>query len=146
LARKGGCALEKTLPATATGENVGFLLRTLAFVADTLLVGVVTGLLSGPLFGGETGRGGALGALLTLAYYVYFWSSAGGGQTLGMKILGLRVVTAGGAPLTVTGAVIRYVGLLIAFAALLVGVIWIAFDERKQGWHDKIAGTYVVKA
>jgi uncharacterized RDD family membrane protein YckC len=37
------------------------------------------------------------------------------------------------------------VGLIISFAILLLGVIWVAFDRRKQGWHDKIAGTVVVR-
>jgi uncharacterized RDD family membrane protein YckC len=46
----------------------------------------------------------------------------------------------------VTGAIIRYVGLILAFLCLLIGIIWVAFDANKQGWHDKIAGTYVVKA
>jgi uncharacterized RDD family membrane protein YckC len=36
--------------------------------------------------------------------------------------------------------------LVISVIVLLIGVIWAAFDANKQGWHDKIAGTYVVKA
>jgi uncharacterized RDD family membrane protein YckC len=40
---------------------------------------------------------------------------------------------------------LRYVGLIISFLVIFIGVIWVAFDPNKQGWHDKIAGTYVVK-
>jgi uncharacterized RDD family membrane protein YckC len=40
---------------------------------------------------------------------------------------------------------LRYVGLLISIAVLFIGVIWAGFDRRKQGWHDKIAGTVVVR-
>jgi hypothetical protein len=40
----------------------------------------------------------------------------------------------------------RYLGFVISCVALLIGVIWAAFDAQKQGWHDRIAGTYVVKA
>jgi uncharacterized RDD family membrane protein YckC len=63
-----------------------------------------------------------------------------------MKALGMRVVRTDGTPLTVTGAVMRYVGLILSVAALFIGIIWIAVDAEKQGWHDKIAGTHVVRA
>ncbi len=136
-----------TLPATAsTGEKVGFLTRTLAFIVDAILVGMVNGILTSILFSGDMGQGIALWSILGLAYYAYFWSSAGGGQTLGMKALNIKVITTDGSQLTVTGAIIRYVGLLISFFCLLIGMIWVAFDPQKQGWHDKIAGTFVVKA
>ena len=131
---------------TPTGEKIGFLTRTLAFIVDTILVSVVNGILTAVLFEGDFGRGQGLGTILGLAYYVYFWSSAGGGQTLGMKALAIKVVKTDGTPLTVTTAIIRYVGLIVAFICLFIGVIWVAFDANKQGWHDKIAGTYVVKA
>lgn len=135
------------LPTTApTTEKIGFLTRVLAFIIDAVLLGVVNGILTAVLFGGDMGQGQGLGTIIGLAYYVYFWSSAGGGQTLGMKALGIRVVKTDGTALSVTGAIIRYVGLIIAFVVLFIGVIWVAFDANKQGWHDKIAGTYVVKA
>ncbi len=139
--------MANTLPATAsTGEKIGFLTRALALIVDAILVGIVTGILTSVLFSGEMGQGNAFGTILGLAYYVYFWSSAGGGQTLGMKALGIKVIKTDGSPLTVTGAIIRYVGLIISFVVFFIGVIWVAFDANKQGWHDKIAGTYVVKA
>ncbi|HET7686351.1 MAG TPA: RDD family protein, partial [Candidatus Limnocylindria bacterium] len=36
-------------------------------------------------------------------------------------------------------------GLIISFVVILLGVIWVAFDSRKQGWHDKLAKTLVVR-
>jgi uncharacterized RDD family membrane protein YckC len=39
----------------------------------------------------------------------------------------------------------RYVGYYLSFCALGLGVIWVAFDRRKQGWHDKLAGTVVIR-
>ena len=136
-----------TLPATtSTSEKVGFLTRALALIVDTILLGIVNAVLSAVLFEGDLGRGQALSTILGLAYYVYFWSSAGGGQTLGMKALGIKVIKTDGSALSVTGGIIRYVGLIIAFLCFFIGVIWVAFDANKQGWHDKIAGTYVVKA
>jgi len=44
-----------------------------------------------------------------------------------------------------TQGLIRYLGLFVSFLVLLIGVIWVAFDADKQGWHDKIAGTYVIR-
>jgi uncharacterized RDD family membrane protein YckC len=40
-------------------------------------------------------------------------------------------------------ALIRWLGLVLSFSVLFLGVIWVAFDPQKQGWHDKIANTYV---
>ena len=135
--------------ATATvaaGEKIGFLTRALALIIDAILVGIANAILSGILFGGDPIRGGGFSALLGLAYYLYFWSSYGGGQTVGMKALSIKVVKTDGSQLDLVGALIRYVGLIISFAALFLGVIWVAFDANKQGWHDKLASTYVVKA
>ena len=132
--------------AAATGEKIGFLTRALALIIDLILVGIVNTILNGVIFGGDPLRGSGVSALLGLAYYLYFWSSYGGGQTIGMKALSIKVVKTDGSQLDLVGALIRYVGLIIAFAVVFVGVIWVAFDANKQGWHDKIAGTYVVKA
>ena len=40
--------------------------------------------------------------------------------------------------------VIRYLGYILATIPLLLGILWVAWDKRKQGWHDKLAGTLVV--
>jgi uncharacterized RDD family membrane protein YckC len=40
---------------------------------------------------------------------------------------------------------LRYVGYWVVWITLFIGFIWVAFDGRKQGWHDKIAGTLVVR-
>jgi uncharacterized RDD family membrane protein YckC len=86
--------------------------------------------------------------LLGLVYYVYFWSnnSPWPGQTIGSKLLNIRVIRTDGSDLTISQALIRYVGFVISAACLLIGLIWAAFDPNKQGWHDKIADTYVIKA
>jgi len=130
----------------ATTEKIGFLTRALALIIDGIIVGIVGGILNGILFGGDLVRGNGLSTLLGLAYYVYFWSSYGHGQTLGNRALGIRVVKTDGSELSLTDAFIRYVGLILSFLCLFIGVIWVAFDANKQGWHDKIANTYVVKA
>jgi uncharacterized RDD family membrane protein YckC len=85
-----------------------------------------------------------LSQLLSIAYFVGFWTWRG--QTPGMMLLGLRVAReSDGTPPGLARSILRYVGYLVSGFVLLIGFIWIAFDSRKQGWHDKIAGTVVVR-
>ena len=128
----------------STTDKIGFGPRVIATIIDFVLVGIVTSILGNVLGGGTTGN--AVTFLLGLAYYLYFWSSYGHGQTLGKRALSIRVVKTDGSELTLVDALIRYVGLVVSCVALFIGVIWVAFDPNKQGWHDKIAKTYVVKA
>ena len=129
-----------------TTEKIGFWIRALALIIDAILVGIISGILNALLFGGDAIRGNGLSTLLGLAYYLYFWSSYGHGQTLGSRAFSIRVVKTDGSELTLVDAFIRYVGLIVSFVCIFIGVIWVAFDANKQGWHDKIASTYVVKA
>lgn len=130
----------------AAGVKAGFWRRTGAWVIDAVLLSIVSGILTGILAGGDNARGIGLNSLVGLAYYLYFWSAYGHGQTLGNRALGIRVVKTDGSELGIGTALLRYVGLIISFAALFIGVIWVAFDKNKQGWHDKIASTYVIRA
>jgi len=50
-----------------------------------------------------------------------------------------------GGGISVGRALLRYIGILIGTWVLFIGLIWVAFDARKQGWHDKMASTFVVK-
>jgi uncharacterized RDD family membrane protein YckC len=85
-----------------------------------------------------------LSQLFSIAYYVGFWTWRG--QTPGMMLLGLRVAReSDGIPPGLARSILRYVGYFISAFVLFIGFIWIAFDSRKQGWHDKIAGTVVVR-
>jgi uncharacterized RDD family membrane protein YckC len=130
----------------ATTEKIGFLTRTLATIVDFVILAIVGGILNGIVFGGDQVRGNGLSTLLGLAYFLYFWSSYGHGQTVGNRVLSIRVVKTDGSELTLVDAFIRYVGLILSFLCVFIGVIWVAFDANKQGWHDKIASTYVVRA
>jgi uncharacterized RDD family membrane protein YckC len=77
-------------------------------------------------------------------YFVGLW--AWRGQTIGMMPFKLRVVRADdGGHVDLGQSLLRYVGFIISFAVILIGLIWAAFDCRKQGWHDKIVGTVVVR-
>jgi uncharacterized RDD family membrane protein YckC len=82
------------------------------------------------------------GVTIALAYFLVLWIFTG--QTLGMMIMGLRVVAKDGSPLSFWQGLLRIFGLVISSLFLFLGYIWVIIDDRKQGWHDKIAGSYVV--
>ena len=136
-----------TMPTAATPEKAGWWTRFLAILIDSIGLAIVSGVLTAITGGNATGTGAnGLQTLLGVAYFCYFWSSYGKGQTPGMRVLNIKVVKTDGSQLDLVGAFIRYIGLFVSILCLFIGVIWAAFDGQKQGWHDKIAGTYVVKA
>ena len=131
--------------ATMTLEKVGFGTRFVAFIIDAILLGVVNQIVASIFGGGDPTRVSGLTTLIGIAYIVGLWTYWGG-QTIGKKAMGIKVVKADGTPFGLVPAIIRYVGYIVSAVVILLGFIWILFDPDKQGWHDKIAGTYVVKA
>ena len=134
------------MPVAATTEKAGWWTRFFAVFIDSIGIAIVNGILTGILYQGDTTAASGLQTVLGVAYFVYFWSSYGKGQTIGMRALNIKVVKTDGSQLDLVGAFIRYFGLFVSIACVFIGVIWAAFDANKQGWHDKIASTYVVKA
>jgi len=85
-----------------------------------------------------------LGGLINFAYFLYFFSN---GQTPGMMAMKIKLIgTDGTYPIGYSKGFLRYWGLQISGLVLCLGFLWILIDKKRQGWHDKIAGTYVVKA
>jgi uncharacterized RDD family membrane protein YckC len=83
-------------------------------------------------------------AAIAIGYYTYFF---GNGQTPGMKLVEIKLIRVDGVePVGYKKGFFRWVGMEISGMVLLLGYLWILIDKKKQGWHDKIAGTYVVKA
>ncbi len=83
---------------------------------------------------------------ISLVFFLYYpVCHAAWGRTLGKVIFGLRVVRADGKPLRFGRAFLRYVGYIMSLIPFALGLIWAAWDSQKQGWHDKLAGTYVIK-
>lgn len=81
-------------------------------------------------------------ALLVAGYFVLCWSASG--QTLGMRLMGLRVRRAGDdAPPSIPRALIRFLS-MSATGPLLISVLVILFQPRRRGLHDLIAGTVVL--
>jgi uncharacterized RDD family membrane protein YckC len=81
--------------------------------------------------------------ILSGLYFVAFWVTRG--QTLGMMVAGVKVIRLDGTGVDTGRAIVRYFGYIISIIPLFLGFIWIAIDAHKQGWHDKMAETYVVK-
>jgi uncharacterized RDD family membrane protein YckC len=78
-------------------------------------------------------------------YFVLMWSLSG--STLGQKPFGLRVVDEkNGARISLRKGALRFLGYIVSGLVFNLGYMWAGWDPRKQGWHDKIAGTLVVRA
>jgi len=113
-----------------------FLDRVAAFALDCLLVAIANNLL-------DFTRNGGLFFLLLLVYHVAFWAWMG--TTMGGIVVGIRVVRTTGGNLRIVDALVRGLGSLFSIAALGIGCLWMLQDPERQMWHDKIAGTYVIK-
>ncbi len=129
----------------------GFWIRVVAYVIDAIILGVVGFIIdvilrANPNDPSSSGYFAAnlVNFLIGAAYFIAFWSYWS--ATPGQRIFKLRVVDANTMqPIGPGKAVLRYIGLFISFLVCFVGVIWVAFDARKQGWMDKIAGTVVLQ-
>ena len=67
--------------------------------------------------------------------------------TPGKMAIGAKIVDAKtGRPASTGQLVRRYLGYYVSSIPLFLGIFWVAFDDKKQGWHDKLAGTVVVRA
>lgn len=117
--------------------------RLLSYLIDGLIIaaiGAVAGVVIGIL--GLEILGNIIGVPIAIGYFGYFWTSTG--ATIGKSVLKLKVVDADGNLISWGGAILRYVGYIVSAVALMLGFIWIIFDAKNQGWHDKIAGTFVI--
>ena len=116
--------------------KAGLAIRLGALAIDVLLVGMVLGLLGGPFAGGWMPLGLA-------AYGAALWKLRG--ATVGSIILGLKVVRVDGRELDWATVIVRALGCFLSLAPAGLGFLWAGFDAEKQAWHDKIAGTWVVR-
>lgn len=141
----------------------GFWIRTVAYLIDgfvllllmTLLIGVgIFGYVSGSgndtmgsfsytFYEANWGFMNIVGFVLNMAYFTFFLGTRG--QTPGKMICGLKVVRTDGNPVTFLQAAVRTLGYYVNHFTLFLGFLWVAFDPRKQGLHDKIAGTYEIR-
>lgn len=119
------------VPEALTYPKASFWQRLAAAFLDLILVGFLCVVLH------------PIALLVALAYFSGLW--AWKGTTIGGIVVGLKVVRADGQPLTFPVTLVRSLAAAFSVFVFFLGFLWIAWDPEKQGWHDKIAGTFVVK-
>jgi len=120
-------------PVTAALPRAGFWIRMAALLLDALLVGFLMGVLQ--VYHLELPVLAAYGAMM--------WKLRG--STIGGIVFDLRVVRLDGRQIDWETAIVRALACFLSLAVAGLGFFWIAFDDHKQAWHDKIAGTVVVR-
>jgi uncharacterized RDD family membrane protein YckC len=124
--------------------RAGFWERMGAAFLDVVLVGLLAGLIHGPMsFLPRIIGGPPFGLLVALAYFAGMWTWKG--TTIGGIVLGLKVVRLDRRPITFAVALVRALAGAFSVVVLFLGFLWIAWDREKQGWHDIIAGTVVLR-
>ena len=106
-----------------------------ALFLDIVLIGIILALIH---------NGGKLELLVLAAYGAIMWKLKS--TTIGGIVCGLKVVRLDGRPIDWPTATVRALGCFLSLAIAGLGFLWIVFDDGKQAWHDKIAGTAVVRA
>jgi uncharacterized RDD family membrane protein YckC len=148
------CGSEKSAQPVRYG---GFWIRCFAAMLDGVVLGFISLLIYAaaifiirPQFGEIAESMKALfipqlvaDALMKAFYFIYFHAVTG--QTVGKKALGLKVVGVNGQPIGYACSAGRYIGSAISLLVFGLGYFWVGFDSRKQGWHDKMAGSFVVR-
>jgi uncharacterized RDD family membrane protein YckC len=139
---------------SAPTRYVGFWLRVVATLVDTVALLALRAPIVFAVYGSDglgqfTANPGVAGFVinyvLPFVAVMVFWRTRG--ATPGKMVIGAVIVDAGtgGAPAT-WQLVVRYLGYYLSGLVLGLGFFWVGWDARKQGWHDKLAGTVVVSS
>jgi uncharacterized RDD family membrane protein YckC len=129
-------------PAGPSGPRADFWYRLGAFLLDLVILGLPLNLvlLAVPNFAARQ----VFAIAAQIAYAVYFIGS-GSGQTVGMRVLGIRAIDAATSGRVDYGkAFVRYLVALVSAIPCFLGYFWMLWDREKQTWHDKVVGTFVV--
>jgi uncharacterized RDD family membrane protein YckC len=133
--RASGLGGQPSGPLATSLPRAGFGIRMAALLLDILLVGIVLS---------DIHKGTRLELLVLATYGAVMWKLKA--ATIGGIICGLRVVRIDGRVIDWPTAIARALSCFLSLAAVGLGFIWIAIDSERQAWHDKIAGTLVVRA
>lgn len=129
-------------------------LRASAFLIDyilTLLIFAAGISLSGIFKNGFPGVANVIeitGYLATGAFIVWNWGilCVREGQRIGQRLVGIKIIRADGAALGYRRIILRHlIGYPLSLIFLGLGFLWVALDPKQRGWHDRLAGTLVVK-
>jgi uncharacterized RDD family membrane protein YckC len=129
-AMSGPPALAATLEETSY-PRAGFWRRLIATFLDVFLVAWLVPVV------------GPFAILFWAAYHIAMWTWKG--TTIGGIVLGLKVVRLDGRPVDFATALVRGLSAFFSAMVFLLGFFWAGWDREKQSWHDKIAGTVIVR-
>jgi len=140
------------LPPEPAVTSAGFFRRFAAFAIDWLALSVIAdivGLAYRYGSGSDPGMGHLnIAIILSSALFIFYFTllTWEGGQTLGKMVLGIRVQNIDGSAVGFWRSLIRTFGYTVSiFFMTFLGFLWALWDKKNQAWHDKIAGTVVVK-
>ena len=144
-------------------NKASFFSRFIAWLVDMfamVVIAILFGVLLAGLFSITSGSdsfflaalAGTVGVIvwftiliLQFLYFGYYWSKSG--QSIGMKLTGIKVVRQDGTLMSYVRAALRGTfGYWVSGLVFSLGYIWAAFDSEKEAWHDKIFDTWVVEA
>ena len=149
------------------GQYAGFVSRAIAFSIDLLIVLLIITVMAmmsslfiaffdlGDLLATIAADRPRLGSLVraltaifsfgTVAFlYSVLALTVTGGLSIGRGLMGVRVVRMDGLPISVWRSLLRYFAFYVAALPLGLGLFWVIWDDKRQGWHDKIAKTCVI--
>jgi uncharacterized RDD family membrane protein YckC len=121
-------------PGTMVLPRVGFWQRFAATLIDAVLISTLMALMRArpPAF-----------IIIWTAYHIVMWTWKG--TTIGGMVFSLKIVRTDGSSINFPVALVRALSAFLSAAAAFIGFFWAGWSTDKQSWHDKIAGTYVVK-
>jgi len=118
--------------------RAGFWERMGAGFLDLMVVAIANGFLAA-IFPAHF----FVAPLLAVAYFTFMWSYRG--STVGGIVFNLKVVRIDGTGLTRPVALVRALGSVLSMMVFFLGFFCILWDDERQAWHDRIAGTVVVR-
>ena len=130
--------LTPPLISAATNTRAGFLIRLAALALDCILWGIIAA-----MFGSMFHRGVPVLLPWLAVYGAVMWKLKG--TTIGGVVCGLKIVRLDDREIDWATAIVRALGCFLSLAVVGLGFLWVAIDDDKQSWHDKIAGTTVVR-
>lgn len=143
-----------TTPEKNAVNYAGFWIRVAASIIDSVLIALITvptliGIYGMEYLESEQFVSGIWDVLISWVFPAFaiitFWIYRS--ATPGKMLLNLKIVDTKTHEKPSPGQCIgRYLGYFVSMIPLMLGIIWVAFDKKKQGWHDKLAGTVVLRA
>tara|TARA_Y100000996_G_C22273283_1_gene540864 strand:- start:166 stop:660 length:495 start_codon:yes stop_codon:yes gene_type:complete len=126
-------------------EIAGLISRLYAFIIDLGLIFLII-YTFGPISGNKLFHEDAATQDIFVLFGYFVIPTIIWGRTPGKWVAGIIVVMKDGKPPGPASIPREMVGKFVSFISFGLGIVWIIFDKENQGWHDKIAGTYVVKS